>query len=313
MFGSKKSNPQKIHTSRWDTETRYVSIRDTFSDKVYEYSDLVGAYSGRQITLWSEGQYLTTVGMSPALFKIAHSIHGLKQCNDFVPLNISETITSADSKDFFFIGKDLHNIKEAFSVEKLTVEDLGNSLQVTSEDQVIAIFTGQNKDVFTGALNIAVKVSNTHLSDETLHELKVLEENEKAEKVRKEKTDLELEEYTKHSQQGFPDVVLTTESVSPFPVAERLGIVTAEYVHRTKLLEDVFAELTSIGKNRNESTQNALKQARDNALTELKREAYLLGADAVVAVDLDYSEIGGAGNPLLFLVASGTAIKIVKS
>jgi uncharacterized protein YbjQ (UPF0145 family) len=84
-------------------------------------------------------------------------------------------------------------------------------------------------------------------------------------------------------------------------------------VHRTKLLEDVFAELTSIGKNRNESTQNALKQARDNALTELKREAYLLGADAVVAVDLDYSEIGGAGNPLLFLVASGTAIKIVKS
>ena len=46
------------------------------------------------------------------------------------------------------------------------------------------------------------------------------------------------------------------------------------------------------------------------ALTELRREAHNLGADAVEAVDLDYSEVAGAGGPMMFLVASGTAIEI---
>ncbi len=92
----------------------------------------------------------------------------------------------------------------------------------------------------------------------------------------------------------------------------KLNVLWPHAYHRTKLLAGVFAELSSIGQSRSSSTQNALRSAREIALTELRREAYMLGADAVIAVDLDYSEIGGAGDPLLFLVASGTAIKIDK-
>ena len=44
-------------------------------------------------------------------------------------------------------------------------------------------------------------------------------------------------------------------------------------------------------------------------LNELKKEAYELGADGVIGVDLDYSEISGKGKGMLFLVASGTAVK----
>jgi len=47
-----------------------------------------------------------------------------------------------------------------------------------------------------------------------------------------------------------------------------------------------------------------------NALLELKNEVYRVGANAVIAVDLDYSEISGDGKSILFLVVSGTAVKI---
>ncbi|WP_368074100.1 heavy metal-binding domain-containing protein [Sulfitobacter sp. SK025] len=47
-------------------------------------------------------------------------------------------------------------------------------------------------------------------------------------------------------------------------------------------------------------------------LYELKQEASLLGADAVVAVDLDYVQIGDGGWSMVMLVASGTAVKIEK-
>jgi len=35
-----------------------------------------------------------------------------------------------------------------------------------------------------------------------------------------------------------------------------------------------------------------------------------MGADAVIGVDLDYSEISGKNGGLLMLVASGTAVKL---
>ena len=42
----------------------------------------------------------------------------------------------------------------------------------------------------------------------------------------------------------------------------------------------------------------------------LKNEASEINADAVIGVKLDYSEFSGQGKSMLFLVASGTAVKI---
>lgn len=52
--------------------------------------------------------------------------------------------------------------------------------------------------------------------------------------------------------------------------------------------------------------------ARKTALAELRREAHILGADAVVGVDLDYSEISGGRKSILFRVAGGTAVRLQK-
>ena len=56
-------------------------------------------------------------------------------------------------------------------------------------------------------------------------------------------------------------------------------------------------------------SQKVLRDLRTTCLNDLKAEAYRVGADGVIGVALDYSEFSGAGTQMLFLVASGAAIK----
>lgn len=105
-------------------------------------------------------------------------------------------------------------------------------------------------------------------------------------------------------------VILTTETAHNLPVAERLDIVTAECVIGMHLFRDIATALRDVFGGRSETMQKGLRQARMSALAELRLEAAQLGADAVVGVDLDYSEISGGGKNMLFLVASGTAVKL---
>ena len=50
-----------------------------------------------------------------------------------------------------------------------------------------------------------------------------------------------------------------------------------------------------------------------SAFSAQNKELYItIGADAVIGVDLDYSEFSGGGKSMLFIVASGTAVKLKK-
>jgi len=53
-----------------------------------------------------------------------------------------------------------------------------------------------------------------------------------------------------------------------------------------------------------------MRDSRKTVLYELKKEAYEVGANAVVGVDLDYVELAGTGSSMVMLVASGTAVVI---
>lgn len=109
------------------------------------------------------------------------------------------------------------------------------------------------------------------------------------------------------------DIVLTTETVlSGYEVTERLEIITAECVFGMNLFRDFFAGIRDIFGGRSSASQKVLRDSRRVCLTELRREALLAGANAVIAVDLDYNEISGGGNSMLFLVASGTACRVEK-
>lgn len=119
-----------------------------------------------------------------------------------------------------------------------------------------------------------------------------------------------LEEENQRLAELAKEVMVTTETATNLPVAERLDIVTAECVFGLNLIKDMFSATRDIFGGRNASTQKALREARKFAIDELRKEAALVGADAVVGVDLDYSEFSGGGKSMLFLVASGTAVTL---
>ncbi len=111
---------------------------------------------------------------------------------------------------------------------------------------------------------------------------------------------------------ALASIVLTTESAHDLPIIERLEIITAECVLGMNIFNDIGSALRDLVGGRNETYQVKLREARKTVLGELKREAHQLGANAVVGVDLDYSEISGGGKSMLFLVASGTAVRLAE-
>ena len=109
------------------------------------------------------------------------------------------------------------------------------------------------------------------------------------------------------------DIKITTAySFVNKEIEEEIDIITAECVFGMNVFRDFFAGMTDFFGGRSEASQKVLRDARQNCLQELKIEAARIDADGVLGVDLDYSEISGKGKGMLFLVASGTAVRFKK-
>lgn len=53
---------------------------------------------------------------------------------------------------------------------------------------------------------------------------------------------------------------------------------------------------------------SVLREAKETALKEMSDHAARMGANAVIAVDLDYETVGGSGS-MLMVTAAGTAVR----
>ena len=103
-------------------------------------------------------------------------------------------------------------------------------------------------------------------------------------------------------------VILTTAYVvSNREIDHEIEVITSECVYGMNVFRDFFAGARNFFGGRSDATQKVLSDLRETCLYELKALAYNKGADAVIAIDLDYSEFSGG---MLFLVASGTAVKL---
>jgi uncharacterized protein YbjQ (UPF0145 family) len=108
------------------------------------------------------------------------------------------------------------------------------------------------------------------------------------------------------------DVILTTSiNIAGREIDHEIEVITAECVYGMHMFKDMFAAFRDFFGGRSKVVQDTLRDARRTVLTELRREALVVGADAVIAIDLDYQELSGGGkNGMLMLVASGTAVSL---
>ena len=101
----------------------------------------------------------------------------------------------------------------------------------------------------------------------------------------------------------------TTPTIEGKRITKYYGIVTGETIIGANLFRDFFASIRDIVGGRSGSYEEVLRQAKDTALREMQDQAALLGANAVVGVDLDYETVGDSGS-MLMVTASGTAVRI---
>lgn len=105
-------------------------------------------------------------------------------------------------------------------------------------------------------------------------------------------------------------IVTTTDGIDGKPVTQYLGVVSGEAIMGTNVFRDIFASIRDIVGGRSGAYEKSLKEGKDTAIQEMIEEAQMLGADAIVGVDLDYEVIGGDQKTMLMVSANGTAVKL---
>ena len=92
-------------------------------------------------------------------------------------------------------------------------------------------------------------------------------------------------------------LLTTTNTIEGRPIKNYLGIVTAETIIGANIFKDIFAGIRDIVGGRSGTYEKVIEEARLN------------GANAVVAIDLDFETVGANGS-MLMVVATGTAVRI---
>ena len=104
-------------------------------------------------------------------------------------------------------------------------------------------------------------------------------------------------------------ILTTTQSIEVRTIVEYKGIVFGEVISGVNFFKDFGAGIRNLIGGRSSSYEKELLEARRKALSELEERARLMGADAVVGIDIDY-EVLGEGGGMLMVTASGTAVRL---
>ena len=86
-------------------------------------------------------------------------------------------------------------------------------------------------------------------------------------------------------------------------------MVTGEAIIGANIFKDFFASITDVVGGRSGAYEKSLKDAKNIAVQEMIDRAQGLGANAVIAIDLDYETVG-KDSGMLMVSASGTAVML---
>ena len=103
-------------------------------------------------------------------------------------------------------------------------------------------------------------------------------------------------------------IITTSQTVQNRSIQEYLGLVSGESILGSKFMETVLNGVNS-PQGCTGACKTTLNDSRQAAIDEMKMKAELIGADALIAVDIDYVEMK---DQLLLISVSGTAVKLVE-
>ncbi len=106
-------------------------------------------------------------------------------------------------------------------------------------------------------------------------------------------------------------IVTTAPHIGDKKIVAHYGIVGGEAILGTNIFRDFFAGIRDIVGGRSAGYEKALREAKDTAMKEMIQQAKTLGANAIIAVDIDYESIslGNGSGSMLMVATSGTAVR----
>jgi len=104
-------------------------------------------------------------------------------------------------------------------------------------------------------------------------------------------------------------IITTTPTIEGRPIKEYKGIVTGETIIGANFLKDFLAGIRDFIGGRSGAYEKVLREGKDTSILEMMQRAEVLGANAIVGIDLDYETVGQGGS-MLMVTCSGTAVVI---
>jgi len=300
MFFNKKNDSEiKKEAPQWNISEK--GLTDNINNIFYETAKLATAEkkdseNNTHITVWYEGKFITNLLIESDRRNPFDNFY-VRECDDFIEDLPNIEFEDINSSPLTLSVSSLNYKSKDYATSGLRTQKVSNEFEVYSYGKLITLV---NDD----AAKTIEKAKHIYLSRKYgLPNSSLRDQHSKAEQDKQESLRL--------ANLKQSEVLLTTESAPNFKIVRRIDIITAECAYGMNIFKDIFASLSDTFGGRNKSIQNTLRDARTTALTELRKEAYSIGANAVIGIDLDYSEISGGGKAgMLFIVASGTAVII---
>ena len=104
-------------------------------------------------------------------------------------------------------------------------------------------------------------------------------------------------------------IITTTPTIEGRPIKEYKGIVTGETIIGANFLKDFLAGIRDFIGGRSGAYEKVLREGKETSILEMMQRAEVLGANAIVGIDLDYETVGQGGS-MLMVTCSGTALVI---
>lgn len=104
-------------------------------------------------------------------------------------------------------------------------------------------------------------------------------------------------------------ILTTTPQIDGYQICEYKGVVTGETIIGANVFKDFMAGIRDIVGGRSASYEKVLREAKDTSMQEMMERAQMMGANAIVGIDIDYETIG-ASSSMLMVATSGTAVVI---
>ena len=102
-------------------------------------------------------------------------------------------------------------------------------------------------------------------------------------------------------------LIVTSDQIEGRRIAEYLGIVSGDAIVGANMFRDLFARVRDVVGGRAGGYEKALRGAKEAAMEDIAEEAAERGANAIIAVDLDYESVGDS---MLMVSVNGTAVRL---